>query len=80
MRFLRAVLLSIGLMALAGACGGGNKGANEPTPPPGDDKAGDDTKTDDTAPGDDKAGDDTKGDDGGGDEAPPADEGGGDAP
>jgi hypothetical protein len=33
MRVLRAVILAIGMMGLAAACGGGNKGAQEPAPP-----------------------------------------------
>lgn len=32
MRFLRNAFLAVGLMAIAGACGGGNKEAAEPTP------------------------------------------------
>ncbi len=32
MRVLRAVILAIGMMGLAAACGGGNKGAQEPAP------------------------------------------------
>jgi hypothetical protein len=30
MSFLRTAILAVGLMALAGACGGGNKQAEEP--------------------------------------------------
>lgn len=41
MRFLRTAILAVGLMGLAGACGGKDKGAEEPavettTPPEGE--------------------------------------------
>jgi hypothetical protein len=78
MRFLRAVILSIGLAAIATACGGGNKGAQEPAPAEGggEEGAGEAGGGEAGGEGDKAGGEEGGGEEGGGDEAPPADEGG----